>query len=188
MEGRPKKGHRGQTERPLLGRVALHLHDPLEATMKLQKFILNMKPYAAPRPRAAYMYGRVRSYMPSKYTKWKQAAVQSFLAQYDGKPFDSPVKIKITFIYRRPKGMCRAKDPRHRLPKGTLPDIDNLAKSTLDALQDAGILANDSLVVSLTLNKYYGAICSDKIPEEDRIEISVEDFIFNILNPSDINE
>ena len=67
--------------------------------MKLQKFILNMKPYAAPRPRAAYMNGRVRSYMPSKYTKWKQAAVQSFLAQYDGKPFDSPVKIKITFIY-----------------------------------------------------------------------------------------
>ena len=155
--------------------------------MKYAKFVLNMKPHAAPRPRAAYMNGRVRSYMPTKYQKWKSAAAFEFKRQTEQEPFDGPVKIKITFIYKRPKNLLRKKDPPHRLPKATLPDIDNLAKSCLDALQDAGVLENDSTVVSLILHKYYGAVGPDKIPEGDRIEISVEDFIYNILKPSDIN-
>ena len=155
--------------------------------MKHAKFILNMKPCAAPRPRAAYINGRVRSYMPKKYQKWKSAAAFEFKRQSEQDQFDGPVKIKITFIYKRPKNLLRKIDPPHRLPKATLPDIDNLAKSCLDALQDAGVLKNDSKVVSLILHKYYGAVGPDKIPEGDRIEISVEEFIYNILNPSDIN-
>lgn len=38
-----------------------------------------------------------------------------------------------------------------------VPDLDNLAKLALDALQDTGLLANDSQVAELTLAKAWSS-------------------------------
>ena len=139
-------------------------------------FTLKLEPMATPRPRASVRHGRVRSYMPKKYTEWKKAAVAQLHQQHQGmEKIDQVVHIKIDFICKRPKSLMRKKDPAGLIPKGTLPDIDNLAKSVLDALQDAQIIQNDSLVASLTIAKYYAALKADRTQEDPIIIIIIKD-------------
>jgi len=83
------------------------------------------------------------------------------------------VFIELTFIYQRPKSLFRKKDPAERIFKPTKPDIDNLAKAVLDALQDAKIIKDDSQVVGLTATKWYGAKIEDKKSERNSIKIDI---------------
>jgi Holliday junction resolvase RusA-like endonuclease len=120
--------------------------------------VINLEPMAAPRPRAVSIHGRTRSYMPKKYTVWKSQAIQQVKAQYAGQPIDQQVHVEITSIHERPKRLFRKKDSINRIYKPTKPDIDNIAKSVLDVLQDASVIKNDAIVVGLSVFKYYGAI------------------------------
>ena len=61
---------------------------------------------------------------------------------------NQPLDLEVTFTFDRP-GSVRRTHPSAK------PDVDKLARTILDALEDAGILVNDSQVVDLTTRKRY---------------------------------
>lgn len=77
------------------------------------------------------------------------------------------IKVRIDFFMPIPKSMSKA-DRRKAEAKELLPakrpDIDNLAKSVLDSLNETAYW-DDNQIVQLRLNKWYGA--------EPRIEITI---------------
>jgi Holliday junction resolvase RusA-like endonuclease len=65
-----------------------------------------------------------------------------------GVTFDCPVIVTLSFVLPRPQR------PRWAVP-AVKPDIDKLCRAILDGLQDGGLLAEDSRVVTLTATKRY---------------------------------
>ena len=67
--------------------------------------------------------------------------------------------VSVEFRFKRPKshfttnGQLKANAPEHCIVKRN--DIDKCCRSTLDALSDGGVLADDCLVVSLVADKRY---------------------------------
>lgn len=97
-----------------------------------------------------------------------KAAVQiAFRNAYDGAPCDGPVGVRMTFLMPRPKRLIWKKKPMPREPYLKQPDIDNLEKSTLDALQGL-LFRNDSQVYRLVGVKQYAG--GDEAPH---VEIEV---------------
>jgi Holliday junction resolvase RusA-like endonuclease len=65
-------------------------------------------------------------------------------------PMDGPLSVHAVFRFERPKSVPR----RHRW-KPTRPDLDKLARSTLDSLTDARVISDDSRIVKLSAWKTY---------------------------------
>ena len=130
---------------------------------------LELEPMACPRPRVAGKF----AYMPTKYLQWKSTAVTFIRQQYKDSQIIGPVYIDISAIFHRPKSLMRKKDPRKRILKTTKPDIDNVVKAVLDALQDAKVLKDDSQVVGIMAFKLYGAMKDDKKTERGNIKIDI---------------
>lgn len=77
--------------------------------------------------------------------------------------FVGPVKVSIIFSFKRPLGV-----PFHKRPyPSVVPDIDNLAKLTLDSIQPH-IIKDDCLIVTLYKRKIY---------DGDYIDINIEDLL-----------
>jgi len=103
----------------------------------------------------------------AKVRPWRQDVVAAALEELGrvlGRPaFMGPVGVDLTFRFTRPKshyGTGRnagvLKDSAPKFPTSrALGDADKLARSTLDALVTAGVLADDSLVVDLNVRKRY---------------------------------
>lgn len=79
-------------------------------------------------------------------------------------PLEGPIHASVTFFLTRPKSHWRTGRNAHLL-RDNAParptsrahgDIDKLIRSTLDALTQAGVIADDSLVVQLTTEKVWG--------------------------------
>ncbi len=81
--------------------------------------------------------------MPADYKKWKDA-VAEFLKTTGVRVGASTVEVMIACLVQKPK---TSKLP---FPK---PDVDNYAKSVLDAATDAGVWDDDTQVKSLTVHK-----------------------------------
>lgn len=131
--------------------------------------VLNCQPLACPRPRVS---GRF-AYMPKNYTKWKKDQKVRIRSQLKKLYIEEPVFLSVVFVYRRPKALSRQKDPRKRIYKHTKPDIDNLTKSVMDLLQDCKVIKDDSQIVGLMAQKWYGALSEDKIFEQSKIIIDI---------------
>lgn len=87
-----------------------------------------------------------------KVAPWRAAValeIQKAWLAFDGFViFDEPVEVEVTFYLPRPSTVKRI------LPS-VPPDVDKLARSTLDGLVQGGALVDDSLVVNLTALKRY---------------------------------
>lgn len=75
-------------------------------------------------------------------------------------PFDCPIHVDIKYIFPIPTSMSKKDDRAIRegkkIFKPTKPDLsDNLNKGLIDALSGI-IFVNDSRIVSMTAEKYYG--------------------------------
>ena len=141
--------------------IELH-NDPIS-------LVLNCQPMACPRPRVA---GRF-AYMPKNYTKWKQNQKIRIRSHLKKLHIEDPVFLSVVFVYKRPKALSRQKDPRERIYKHTKPDIDNLSKSVMDLLQDCKVIKDDSQIVGLMAQKWYGALSEEKIFEQSKIIIDI---------------
>ena len=84
----------------------------------------------------------------------RTTAIQE-LAGLEGFPLDGP--IVATFVFSMPKP---GSIPRDRLGRPSVaPDVSKLARSTEDALQDAGVLRDDALIVEyVRLAKVYAGL------------------------------
>ena len=110
-------------------------------------------PKAQPRVKAFSRGNHAGVYTPETAKSWKQL-VMIEAAPYAGRQIDGPVRIDIVFFLPRPKAH------RKEVFVVTKPDIDNLVKSTTDALTDCAVWRDDSQIVRLETGKFYA--CDEK--------------------------
>ena len=122
--------------------------------LMVRHYRIQGQPIALPRQRFTRSG---HSYKPSAYVKRKEADVAILKASHLGSPIDGPIKMVIEFYHQRPKRLMRAKDSTPAIPKATRPDIDNLSKHVLDALQAANVIKDDGLIWHLTCIDNYCA-------------------------------
>jgi Holliday junction resolvase RusA-like endonuclease len=112
--------------------------------------------------------------MPPEHRAWMDAAVTMLREQRQGEAIAEPVELEIMAYWPLPKtrpAWCDKERWALRKVNGgiayaTKPDIDNVGKIVLDALVEAGILADDRFVVELNMSKR-------AVPEAGRIDVWV---------------
>lgn len=125
--------------------------------MKPLEFIAFGIPKGQPRARACIRGKHAGMYDPGTADEWKKTVKAAALKVWDGKPFDVPLRVDISFQMPRPKSHYKRGDLRDDAPTWftSKPDRDNLDKAVLDALTDAGILLDDRLACCGYITKTY---------------------------------
>lgn len=116
-------------------------------------------PIAQPRVKATAFVGadgkaRGRVYTPqAKVGPWRErVAVLALAGRQAGKWTEGPVRLSLRFVFPRPKAKCWKTRPQPAEWMISKPDLDNLAKSVLDAV--TGVLfKDDAQLCSLTVEK-----------------------------------
>jgi len=129
------------------------------------RFFIGVSPIPCPRPRIAVRGRFASAYYPASYKNWKEAAEAAITRELDSDAFpgtfyDIPLIVRIDNVVERPK------TTKKFCPKG---DVDNYAKSVLDALTAAGAWGDDDQVVELVVTKRF-ASAADPVG----IHISIE--------------
>ena len=121
------------------------------------QFEIPIQPIPKLRPR---LTKRGRVYTPRKTLDF-EGEVQFWVSQHDFEPLLSgSISAKIEFIYEKPKSVKKSK-----IYKDTRPDLDNLIKAVLDALNGV-CYKDDGQIVELYAVKKYGT--------EDLIVLTLE--------------
>jgi crossover junction endodeoxyribonuclease RusA len=102
----------------------------------------------------------------TKVGPWREAVVAAATNQgHANLMLEGPVSVDVSFYFPRPKGHYRADGSlRDSAPftHSTKPDIDKVLRSTLDALVQAAVIADDSRVQEVEVRKLYAT--SDRAP------------------------
>lgn len=105
--------------------------------------------------------GRVRITSDNRKLKsWRLDAILCAQEALRGRPpVAGPVSVRLVFDFPRPQGHFgkRGLLPSAPAQKVTKPDLDKLVRAVLDALTQAGVVRDDSQVVSLFARKTFGA-------------------------------
>ena len=125
--------------------------------IKSLSFVVVGTPKPQPRPRATIRNGRAGVYNPPIADEWKRAVmVYAWLDNKPCDPFAKQIKVTIHFYLPRPKTLKTVKKWLMReIYHTSKPDIDNLIKSTLDALTDCGMWHDDSQICIIEATKMY---------------------------------
>jgi len=119
------------------------------------RLIVPAVPVAQPRQRHAVIGGHIRNYTPTDHpVNAYKAAVMAAVAEAGITPIDGPVAVDVLFYLPRPKRLTRKKDPDGPIPHTAKPDVDNLWKSTADALSGLA-WRDDSQVCRTRASKWY---------------------------------
>ena len=119
---------------------------------------------AKPIPWARPIPGRrKRSYNTKSYSTHRRALAWSAKAaarQAAWKGSKRPVKVICSFVHPRPKkrpySVARAVwETGDAIPRPAVPDLDNLVKCVLEALEDAGVVENDACVCCIYAHKWW---------------------------------
>lgn len=94
--------------------------------------------------------GRIVQVNSAKHKKWRNAVVFAALdlLSEDWKPIDEPVSLEVIFYLPRPSTVSRS------FPSVT-PDLDKLVRAVGDSLTDAGVLSDDSRIITIHASKLY---------------------------------
>lgn len=117
---------------------------------------LPIEPHAKGRPRFARTKRGVMTRTPRKTKAWEDMAALYLRAAYFGEPIDEPLRLEVDFVARRVQRLPKREPSRHLRPRK--PDVDNECKSLLEALEKAGVVANDSRICVLVARQWYAAI------------------------------
>jgi Holliday junction resolvase RusA-like endonuclease len=126
------------------------------------KFRIPGLPVAQPRQRQSFarIGGKsfARNYTPAKHpvNDFKALARMAAGMAYDGPPLLNAVEIQVVFVFARPKNVLK----RHgtgRLPHVSKPDLDNVLKALLDALNGV-VFMDDSQVNVARVEKWKAAV------------------------------
>ena len=112
-------------------------------------------PVPQPRPRVSTRGGFARAYVPAQHPvhAYRKAIAEAadeagLVAQ------DEPISVVIDAVFMRPKSHLLKSGVKPDAPKLPRPDVDNIAKAVLDALQD--VIGDDTCVARLVVEKSYG--------------------------------
>jgi len=95
--------------------------------------------------------GRIVQVNSSKHKKWRNAVVFAALDLIgeDWTPIDEPVELTVIFYLPRPKSVLTRSFP------AVMPDLDKLIRAVGDSLTNAGIIRDDSRIITITARKLY---------------------------------
>lgn len=103
------------------------------------RFDITIKPHAKARPRA----GRNGAIYTPATSREFETTFRAEIEKQDFTPInEGPIKCEILFFYRRPKT-----SPDHAFYRAKKPDIDNLVKAVMDAIN--GVLFTDDAQISM---------------------------------------
>ena len=127
------------------------------------EFFVPGTPVPQPRVRPTMRFGKggkkfASVWMPPNADEWRGKVRAYALAHAPAVPFDAPMSIDVEFVFERPhshyhKTGLRKSAPLY--PEG-LGDLDNLMKSTVDAMKELGYWRNDCQIVRAVLTKTFG--------------------------------
>lgn len=118
-------------------------------------FVVLGEPVPQPRPRVSTRGGFARAYVPAKHPVHAYREAIAAAAKEAGvEETSEPISVTIDAVFVRPKSHMRKSGVRSDAPKLPRPDVDNIAKAVLDALQD--VIGDDTSVRRLTVEKMYG--------------------------------
>jgi len=118
-------------------------------------FTVAGQPVPQPRPRVSTAGGFARAYVPGKHPVHGYREAIAAAARGAGlTATGEPLNVVIDAVFERPKSHMRKDGVKPDAPKLPRPDVDNIAKAVLDALQD--VMGDDSLVGRLVVEKSYG--------------------------------
>ena len=111
-------------------------------------------PVAQPRPKVSTRGGFARAYVDAKHPihAYKQAIRLAYV-NAGGEILKGPIRVNIDCWFTRPKSHSKKRSEQLER-KITKPDVDNLAKAILDALNGIAY-EDDSQVYSLEVQKWY---------------------------------
>jgi len=112
-------------------------------------------PVPQPRPRVSTAGGFARAYVPKTHAVHGYRAAIAAAARAAGVTnAGEPLNVVIDAVFSRPKSHLRKSGVRADAPRLPRPDVDNIAKACLDALQD--VIGDDTSVARLVVEKSYG--------------------------------
>ncbi len=134
-------------------------------------FRIDVEPVGKGRPKFVRSTGR--AYTPKKTVEYERSIREHYdelAAEYGWETIeDVPVDVTILCFMPIPKSTSKKKRQQmidKKIRPVVRPDVDNMAKSILDALQgDGGLISDDSHVVDLRCSKFYA--------EEPHVIVSV---------------
>jgi Holliday junction resolvase RusA-like endonuclease len=118
------------------------------------KIFIPGEPVAQPRVKVSTRGGFARAYVDAKHPihAYKQAIRLAYV-NAGGEVLEGPVSVRIVCWFDRPESHSK-KRRREREPKITKPDLDNVGKAILDALNEIAY-NDDGQVYRLTVEKWY---------------------------------
>lgn len=122
--------------------------------MKSLVFLVEGTPIAQPRHRSTR---NGRHYIPKEHKvhAWKDAIRQDSAGARPAKPFRGPLELTLEFVLPAPKMLGPVDDAGLPPPCDRKPDIDNLTKAVMDAMNDQGFWIDDAQVATLIVSKRY---------------------------------
>ncbi len=151
-------------------------------------FRVDHRPQPQPRPKAARRGNMVKIYTPQSkaVTAYKEAVKTAFLAALldagvaltEWEPFDEPLFLSLKFVIKRPDNECGSMTVGKEVFHTKKPDLDNLAKGTIDALNGYA-WRDDSCICSLAMTKWVSSVQlggksgRKKIPTGPYVEVCI---------------
>jgi Holliday junction resolvase RusA-like endonuclease len=118
-------------------------------------FTIAGEPVPQPRPRVSTRGGFARAYVPKEHPvhAYRQSLSAAARAAGLGETGE-PLNVVIDAVFERPKSHLNKAGVKPTAPRLPRPDVDNIAKAVLDALQD--VIGDDTNVARLVVEKSYG--------------------------------
>ena len=116
--------------------------------MNRMTLVIHGKPAPQPRVRAYRRGAHAGVYTPATADAWK-GQVMLAASLYRGQFTTGPLRLEVEFY------QPRSKAHKHDDYVTVKPDLDNLLKSTMDALSNAGVWHDDAQVAAVVMSKRY---------------------------------
>lgn len=123
--------------------------------------ILTVKgePVAQPRPRAYVRpNGKAGTYDNGRARGWKREIQLAAARAKLPRRLVGPIRLEINFFLGRPARLKTKSSPAEPIPHTNVPDIDNLTKAVMDALNEYGLWRDDRQVAELCAYKRYAEL------------------------------
>lgn len=118
-------------------------------------FSVSGNPVPQPRPRITTRGGHGHAYIPLAHPVHAYRHHVAVMARAAGLTATSePLNVVIDAVFVRPKSHLNKSGVKPDAPRLPRPDVDNIAKAVLDALQE--VIGDDTCVSRLVVEKSYG--------------------------------
>lgn len=140
-----------------------------------KRLMMTLEPKPKERPRAAIIAGRARIFTPKTTEAYEKEIRKVWVKSFGETPEEGPLRVRIYFGLPIPKSATKV-NKLQMLQKKVFPtkrpDLDNLCKAVLDALNEVAY-KDDSQIVTMLSRKNYSdvpyvkVILTDEKPKEE---------------------